>query len=379
MDFGPEKERYRLWQNTWSLLLRQSFSEEGILKTDTNRQLEEQLSGHSQSAYVHLCANPRDALSILLAAWEVDENDAVFLPCLGSADLLRPILQSGAEVVFCDIHPRTFTMDVISLQKEIRNVMSLAQKRARVVITFDAFGLPADYPALEKICERYGLYLIDFATHGLGGSLRRQGVPSFGSAGICSFSPGNTVAAFSDGAAIYLDNEALSTNVRRWLGNGYDPQTGRWEVPGLNSHLHPFESAALLRKFAAFNETEAIRRAELAAFYSAQLQDRIDPPFVPAGFTSGWQAYCVLVPHAADLKALQANLADDGIETKVPDWTFLPDIYRDWTGTASDTEFTQVKQVHERMLLLPFHPFMTLKEAKEVCYTLLKYWPDTER
>ncbi len=342
-----------------------------------SEQFEAKLHDQIHSSYVKLCRTWPEALTSVLKALGVDESDAIFLPCLGSAEILRPILQSGAEPIFCDVHPRTFTIDIISLQKAIRQVMFDAKKRARIVLALDSFGLPCDYPALAKICDTYGLILVEIAPAGPGGSLRRQEIPGFGTAGILSFAPGTTVPAYYEGAAVFCDDEELAEKVRVWLGNGFDPKKGTWEVPGLNSGLHPLETEELLKKYQSFLDTEASRRAELAAFYNAQLQEILDPPFVPAGFESGWQAYCVLLPKSGLREPLRLALAEEGIHCSYPDWVNLAAVYAHWQGEDQ----SQVKhnplaaEIEDRMLLLPFSPHLTIPEARSVVQSLMRHWP----
>ncbi len=225
MEFSADQARFRQWQAEWTKSLDRSFDENGHLSTKAIGLLETKLQEEVHSGYVRLCRTWPDGLSAVLAALELGENDAVFLPCVGSAEILRPILQTGAEAVFCDIHPRTFTLDVLSLQKAIRQVMYEAKKRARVVLSIDTFGLPCDYPALEKICETYGLFLVEISPDGLGGSLRRQEIPGFGTAGILSFSPRTTVPAFGMGRRFL---RMMKNSCRRFLA-GWGRAMMKWK------------------------------------------------------------------------------------------------------------------------------------------------------
>lgn len=378
MEFSAEKARFQHWKHEWAKIAAGALGEDGSLKYEKNLQLTKALSDYSGDSYVRLCAKWTDGLAILLASLEVTSEDAIFLPAFGPAEILRPLRQFGAQVVFCDIHPRTFTLDINSVQKAIKQVMFDAKKRARVILALDSFGLPCDYPALQQISERYGLLLVDLAVDGLGGSCHLQRVPAFGDAGICSFALGSTVAAFADGAAIFCHKEDLFTKVSLWQGNGRDTASGDWLVPGFGSEIHPHESAVLLQKLASYNDSEGARRAGLAAFYSAQFQDILDPPFVPAGFSSGWQSYCVLLPQASQRDAFRRSLAEAGIATQIPSWYDLAAIHRSWTepDAPARQDFSATAEIVERMLFLPLHPYLTLADARQICAAVREFWPE---
>ena len=95
-------------------------------------------------------------------AWGVGPGAAVLVPdftffASGEAPALL-----GATPVFVDVDERTFNLDAAKLEEAVRFVERETDLVPRVVVAVDLFGLPADYPAIRKVCEDvYKRQLVD--------------------------------------------------------------------------------------------------------------------------------------------------------------------------------------------------------------------------
>ena len=63
------------------------------------------------------------------------------------------ILHWNAVPVFADIDPRTFNLDINSVESNVTS-------RTRAIVSPDIFGQSADIESLQRICKKHGLYLI---------------------------------------------------------------------------------------------------------------------------------------------------------------------------------------------------------------------------
>tara|TARA_B100001564_G_scaffold359264_1_gene380379 strand:- start:12454 stop:13731 length:1278 start_codon:yes stop_codon:yes gene_type:complete len=63
------------------------------------------------------------------------------------------IIHWNAIPVFADIEPETFNICPKSVEKNITD-------KTRAILAIDIFGHPCDYDSLNKICDKYGLFLI---------------------------------------------------------------------------------------------------------------------------------------------------------------------------------------------------------------------------
>lgn len=360
---------FRKQKQSYLREMQSAFDDRGKLKDQPERKLTAALQEYIAAPFTALCSSWPRALRILLKVFAIGEGDAVFMPVRAPLPLLREVLQAGAKPIFVALHPRTFTIDVRALQEAIKEVMSEAIFRARLILAIDSFGLPCDYPALQKIAERYGMFLFDLSLGGPGGTWHKQPCPSFGDAGILSFYKHSQVPALSDGAALFAADAEICRKLSAELSEDLYELNDRHTI-GSGAKLHPLECAYLSVRLAQYRSSELSRLNELASFYSAQLQDIIDPPFVPAGFESGWQAYALKLPDKLSAERFRSVLARRGIESFLPEWYDLASAYRKISDEHEHDSLARKAEAAsafaEQLLILPLHPYLTLNDAREV-------------
>ncbi|MFX3889297.1 DegT/DnrJ/EryC1/StrS family aminotransferase, partial [Streptococcus suis] len=86
----------------------------------------------------------------------------------------------GATPVFVDSDEATFNMCPIDLEKRIQATIAEGKLTPKAIIAVDLFGLPANYPELQKIADKYNLKLVEDAAQGFGGSIDGKRAGSFG-------------------------------------------------------------------------------------------------------------------------------------------------------------------------------------------------------
>lgn len=159
--------------------------------------LERELAAYCGVSQAVSCANGTDALVLALRALEIGPGDAVFTTPFTFFATAEAIVLAGATPVFVDIDPRSFNLDPAKLEAAIERTRAEARLTPRAVMTVDLFGLPADYDAIEPLCEAQGLVLIEDAAQGFGGALRGRRCGSFGRVATTSFSQPSRLAAMA--------------------------------------------------------------------------------------------------------------------------------------------------------------------------------------
>lgn len=152
-------------------------------------ELEEALASDVGRRFCVTCGNGTDALVLALMLWGVGPGDAVFVPdftYFASAGCATTV---GAEMIPVDIRLDTFNIDPDALEAAIRRVEAEGRLRPAAVIPVDLFGLPADYPSIERIAARHGLRILEDAAQGYGGRIGDTNACAFGQAAATSFSP----------------------------------------------------------------------------------------------------------------------------------------------------------------------------------------------
>ena len=89
----------------------------------------------------------------------------------------------GATPIFVDVDKDTFNMCPIALEEAIKKTISEGKLKPRVITTVDLFGLPANYPAIHKIADKYDLLILEDGA-GFGGSIDGKMACSFGDISI---------------------------------------------------------------------------------------------------------------------------------------------------------------------------------------------------
>jgi len=287
------------------------------------RELETRLAAFCGARLALSCANGTDALALPLMAWDIGPGDAIFCPSFTFAATPEVAPWVGAEPVFVDIRPDTYTIDPDHLEAAIEAVQAEGRLRPRVVIAVDLFGQPADYPRLSEICRRRGLKLIADSAQGFGCTLHGRHPMAWADVVTTSFFPAKPLGAYGDGGAVLMNDPDLWERMDslRIHGKatpsdgmipGHDPKYINARV-GMNSRLDTIQAAILLEKLAIFEE-EILARQAVADRYGAGLGEVcLRTPTVIAGGRSTWAQY--VVEHrdrdglAAHLKAAEVPTA----------------------------------------------------------------------
>ena len=336
-------------------------------------ELEEKLAAYVGRKHCIGVANGTEALQLALMAYDVGPGDAVFtsdftyFASAGCASII------GATPVLVDIDLNTFNMSPAALEQQIKRVLSEGKLKPKVIIPVDLFGLPANYPEIERIAEKYGLLILEDAAQGFGGRINGKLACSFGDISATSFFPAKPLGCYGDGGAIFTDDDSVDARLRSLRASGKSPEDkyDNREV-GMNSRLDTLQAAILLPKLKAFQDYEVDAVNKVADTYTSALKDHVVTPTVPEGYLSSWAQYTILLENKTQRDSVQAKLKEKGIPTMVyyPRGLHQQEAYR-WMN-LSDEDYPNTLAATQRVLSLPMHPYMTEKEQKLIIHALLE-------
>ena len=153
----------------------------------------------------------------------IGRGDAVFLPAFTYTATAEVPLVLGATPVFVDVDPRTFQIDPAHLADRIAAVRAAGKLRPRAVIGVDLFGQAADWPAINAIAAREGLFTLDDCAQSFGATLHGRPLGTLADATIASFFPSKALGAYGDGGAIFTEarrpRRAVSQPAHPWRGH----------------------------------------------------------------------------------------------------------------------------------------------------------------
>src|ERR687898_817372 len=115
------------------------------------------------------------ALHLALVVLGIGRGDEVACSSFTFAASANAIVYTGATPFFVDADPPTWTIDVELLDRALGERRD-AGARVRAVLAVDLYGQCCDYEALQELCAREGLVLLQDAAESLGSTYR--GVPA---------------------------------------------------------------------------------------------------------------------------------------------------------------------------------------------------------
>ncbi len=253
------------------------------------------------------------ALHLALMTLDVRPGDEVIVPSLTYIATANAVRYVGAEPVFVDVDPATWTLDPAKLEDAIT-------VRTKGIIPVHLYGHPADMDAINRLAAIHGLWVLEDAAEAPFATYR--GRPTGSLASIATFSfYGNKVLTSGEGGAITLNDPQLELRARTLRGQGVDPQRRYYfPVTGYNFRITNLACAVLMAQFERREEILARRRA-IYAMYSDELQSVPDigfQPVAPWATLSPW-LFCINV-NAGEGSTLRDDLMkflrENGIDSR---------------------------------------------------------------
>ena len=336
------------------------------------KELEQELAAYTGVKHCLTCANGTDALTLALKAWGVGPGDAVFVPDFTFFASAEVVALEGATPIFVDVDDITYNIDVTSLEKAIKQTLADGKLTPKVIVAVDLFGLPANYPLIKAVAEKYDLLILEDGAQGFGGSINGQKACSFGDIATTSFFPAKPLGCYGDGGAVFTNHDewAQLMNSYRVHGKGTDKYDN--VRIGMNSRLDTIQAAVLQVKLRAFDrEVECVN--EVARHYTELLKDKVKTPVIPAGFGSSWAQYTIQLPTEEKRNALQAALKEAGIPSMVyyPKPMHLQTAFQNEQCTMVNVQCPTAERLCGTVLSLPMHPYMESSDIENICSTLL--------
>lgn len=300
------------------------------------------------SKYCTGVSSGTSALHLALLACGIGPNDEVITVPFTFIATAEAISHVGAKVVFVDIEPNTYTIDINKLEKSIT-------KNTKAIIPVHLYGHPANMMQIIEIAKKYNLKVIEDAAQAHGAKINGKSVGTFGDVGCFSFFPAKNLGAYGDGGACITNNDEIAKQIYLLRDHGRTKKHLH-EVKGFNYRLDALQ-AAILRVKLKYLPTWIETRRKLALSYRELLSKLpITIPFESPGYYHAYHLY-VIQSKIRDL--LQSELKKQGIQTgihySIP--LHLQPAYKDLGYKKGD--FPVSESSSETVLSLPLYPELT--------------------
>ena len=176
------------------------------------KEFENQFAKYVGSKYAVAVANGTAALHLCTLVLGVQEGDKVITTPITFAASANCIRYCGGEVIFSDIDPLTYLLDIVKVRSLLENAPKGYYKG---IIPVDFAGRAIDLEAFRKLADEYNLWIIEDACHAPGGFFvdsrknnQRCGNSNFAELAIFSFHPVKHIAC-GEGGMITTNDEKL--------------------------------------------------------------------------------------------------------------------------------------------------------------------------
>jgi UDP-2-acetamido-2-deoxy-ribo-hexuluronate aminotransferase len=337
------------------------------------KELEKELAEFVGVKHCITCANGTEALSLILMAWNIKEGDAVFVPDFTFFASGEVVSFNGATPVFVDVEEDTFNINVQKLEEAIIKIKAEGTLTPKVVIPVDLFGLPANYPAIQQVAEKYNLLILEDSAQGFGGAINGQRAGSFGHAATTSFFPAKPLGCYGDGGAIFTNDDELALLIESLKVHGKGDDKYDNVRIGVNSRLDTIQAAILQVKLKAFADYELDAVNHVYKEYTTLLTEVVPTPVIPEGYYSSFAQYTIKLESKEQRDALQLYLKEKGIPTMI---YYIKPMHKQ--GAFSDLSFNEedfevTNKLSDTVLSLPMHPYLKKEEIAEVSTAIKEF------
>lgn len=331
------------------------------------KELQSVLGEYTDVKYVTGCASGTDALTVPLRAYDLKETDAVFVPSFTFFASAESITLAGGTPVFVDVKYDTFNMDPADLETKIKETIDEGKLNPRGIIPVDLFGLPAEFDAIREVADKYGLFILEDAAQGFGGTIGDRKACSFGDVSATSFFPAKPLGCYGDGGAIFTNDPEMAALIDSIHVHGKGTDKYDNVRIGYNSRLDTFQAVVLLQKMTLF-EDELVKRNAVAAEYTKRLNDIFETPVVPEGYGSSWAQYTLKAKNREQRDKIVEEMKAKGIPVMV--YYPIP-IHKSGAYKHLGAKNLPVtEELSDKVFSLPMHPYLEVEEIEMICDAL---------
>jgi len=360
------------------------------------QEFEDAFAKYTGARYAVAVSNGTAALHLSVLALDIQPGDKVITTSITFAASANCVRYCGGEIVFADIDPETYLLDIHAVRQLLENAPKGTYKG---IIPVDFAGKAVDLEAFRSLASEYGLWLLEDACHAPGGYFtdkagNRQscGSGNFADLSIFSFHPVKHIAT-GEGGMITTNSEALYKKLLTLRTHGITRDTvlfansistavgseehsdtyPLWYMEmqelGYNYRITDFQCALGLSQLERADEGLA-RRHEIAKRYEAAFRGT-DAIKGQSGYTKG-HAYHLYIIETENRLSLYNALREKNIFAQVH---YIPvhlmPYYQQQGWKKGD--FPHAEKYYAHCLSLPMYPTLTDEEQAYVIESVLSF------
>ena len=331
------------------------------------KKFEEEFAWFCDVKYAIGVANGSDALILALRACGIGEGDEVITVPHTFIATTEAISNVGGKVVFVDIDPKTYTIDITKIEEKIN-------ERTKAIIPVHLYGQPADMDPIMKLAKKYDLKVIEDAAQAHGAEYKREKVGSIGDVGCFSFYPGKNLGAYGDAGMVVTNNEEIAEKIRLLRNHGRITKKYEHKIEGYSSRLDNLQAAILRVKLKYLNKWNDMRRSNAKKYN--ELLNNIGGTITPyeAEYAKHVYHLYVIGVEKEGRDKLREELRSKGIATGIhyPIPLHLQPAYR-YLG-FKEGDFPVTEKTSREILSLPMFAELNDQQIEEIVELIKNYF-----
>ncbi|UPT66257.1 MAG: DegT/DnrJ/EryC1/StrS family aminotransferase [Sphingobacteriales bacterium JAD_PAG50586_3] len=265
-------------------------------------EFEKAFAAYCGTKYAVGVSNGTVALQLAMQVLGIGSGDEVIIPANTFIASAWGPSHVGATPVFIDCDNDTWEIDPDKIEAAIT-------PKTKAVIGVHLYGQPFNIEAVQAICKKHNLFLVEDAAQAQGAKYKGQNIRGFGDIACFSFYPGKNLGACGEAGGITTNNEKHYKHLQSLRSHGSVVRYYHDEI-GYNFRMGGLEGASLSVKL-KYLDSWNNRRREIAKMY----QSGITNPKVKLQAQPEWanSIYHIFVVTTVEKDAFVKHLADNNI------------------------------------------------------------------
>lgn len=348
------------------------------------KEFEEAFARYIGAIYAVAVSNGTAALHLCAMAMDVKQGDKVITTPITFAASANSVRYCGGDVVFADIDPKTYLIDINKVRAKLEKS---TKGEFKGIIPVDFSGRAVNLEKFKELADEFNLWIIEDACHAPGGYFtdskgikQNCGNGNFAELAIFSFHPVKHIAC-GEGGMITTNNEKLYKRLLNLRSHGiqqdyskrlYDDSLWYYEMQelGYNYRLTDIQAALGISQLTRAKEGTQRRREIAEKYYNT---------FKGLSFIKGQS--CIIEGHAYHLyvievkkrKELHKHLRNNNIFAQIH---YIPvhlmPYYRELGWKPGD--MPHAENYYRNCISIPMYPTLTDELQNYVITKILEFY-----
>ncbi len=357
------KIQYELLKSEINEAINEVLASTNFIQGPNVKQFEKEIANYFSvdSKSIFSVGSGTDALHLSLLALSPDPDDEIITTPFSFISSAWPASYTNCKLVFVDINPHTFNIDLQLLEKAI-------SEKTKAIIPVHLFGQTVDIPQIKEMIAGKRIAIIEDCAQAFGAQIENKKVGTFGDFGCFSFFPSKNLGAYGDGGLIISNNSKYSEKISMLRNHGSNRRYYH-DIVGFNSRLDEIQAAILRIKLQHIDKFNHLRK-NVATQYNSQIKNSsVTLPSISDYCDHVFHQYTILSNNRDDL---QSYLHENGVSSAIyyPIPIHKQSVYK---SLQTNTTLRNAEEIATKCLSLPIYPELRVDDVKYITNLINKF------